>query len=202
MYRADGDSGKPGTLVANKLCTGVPHNADSSYRPYDLALPVEVDTGDFYLCFWQTSYFNVVFASDQQMNNMARQWWFLPPQGWMHPVGMDIADQLIRARVQYSSGVEEVIGSAQSPVHSPALAVNPNPVENGAVTLSYDLPEPGPARVLIFDATGRPVVERSFASRRSGERRLDVRDLPNGLYFVRLEAGGSAVTRKLVKESR
>jgi hypothetical protein len=193
----DGDSGLPGTVLANKLCTGVPHNADSSFRYYELALPLTITSGDFYLCLWQTAYFNLVFASDQRMDSMSRQLWYFPDQGWVRPSGLDRADHLIRARVSYNSGIEEVIGSSRN-ARELEWTLNPNPVENGFVTLNCNLPDPGPVRIVIYDAAGRPVDERAFDNRGADELKLDVHDIPNGLYFLRLESGSLVGTRKLI----
>jgi len=199
VFDDDGPSGYPGTMLGEARCNGVPHNADSSFKEYDLASPVTIDTGDFYVCFWQKSYFNLVFASDAAMNHAPRQWWFLPPQGWCTPYGMDAADQLIRAVVNYpGTGIVEEVSDPQLAPRSPYFAVEPNPCRG---ELSLRLLSGGlkPTAVAIRDASGRLV--RSLAVSQSAVRSpqlIDLRDLPDGLYFVQLETGAQTATTKLV----
>jgi len=63
--------------------------------------------------------------------------------------------------------------------------------------LRYSLPEPGPATISIYDALGRAVARRRTAGRTGI---LDLRELPAGVYLLRVGAGDHAATRKLVIE--
>jgi hypothetical protein len=82
-----------------------------------------------------------------------------------------------------------------------ALALDtpyPNPAA-GAVTLAFALPEPGPARLAVYDVTGRRVAVVADGAHAAG-RHLVVWDgragagaaLPSGVYVVRLEVGDPA----------
>jgi len=199
LFDDDGSAGYPATLLAEARCNGVPHNADTSFREYDLASPVTIDSGDFYVCFWQKSYFNLVFASDAQMNHAPRQWWFLPPQGWCTPYGMDAADQLIRAVVSYpGTGIVE-----ETPVRLPAAGmpqfrVTPNP-SHGEFSLQLKTGTAQSTALEIRDASGRRV--RSFAISELAVRNpqsFSLTDLPDGLYFVQLLHAGQTATAKLI----
>ena len=77
------------------------------------------------------------------------------------------------------------------------MVVNPNPAGREA-RVSYSLQASAPARVRLYDATGRSVRVRSFAAARSGAASLDCRALAPGVYLVRLDAGGVTMTRQLV----
>ena len=76
-------------------------------------------------------------------------------------------------------------------------AFYPNPAKNGA-NLDISLPETRPTTVTFIDVTGR-VVSRSSFSGRAGRQRMefDTSHLPAGTYFVRIEAGAEAVTRRI-----
>lgn len=76
--------------------------------------------------------------------------------------------------------------------------IEPNPA-TGAVRLAYSLGASGPVRLLVYDVSGRMVerlVERSEAA---GEHALvwDLDRLSAGIYFLRLEAGGEALTERV-----
>jgi hypothetical protein len=76
--------------------------------------------------------------------------------------------------------------------------VAPNPVHAGLVSLRYGLPGSSPATVTVYDVAGRPVRRRAVATGRKGAVRLDLRELSDGVYLVRLEAGAHAAAQKLV----
>jgi photosystem II stability/assembly factor-like uncharacterized protein len=91
------------------------------------------------------------------------------------------------------------VGSGEVRVEPLMLRVMGNPA-NGRTTLRYGLREPGQVRLGLYDVRGRllrTLVDR-FAYPALDNVELDVADLPSGLYFVRLEAHGRAVTRKVV----
>ena len=82
----------------------------------------------------------------------------------------------------------------------PAL---PNPFRS-ELSLSFELPNAGPARLDVFDAAGRRVATLArgrFAAGRHAARWSgaddDGRALPAGLYLASLEAGGRRVTRRI-----
>lgn len=102
-------------------------------------------------------------------------------------------------------------GVAGVPVGTPApkvaLAVlSENPTSNGAM-LRFDLTRNGPARLAVYNAAGQQVRVIAGGDFPAGEwfRRWDGLEAggaiaPSGLYFVRLEAEGKTLTRKLTLE--
>ena len=81
---------------------------------------------------------------------------------------------------------------------------SPNPAQ-GSVRFRYALPREGPAALTIHDAQGRLVRRLSEGIRPAGEAtaRWDVRNeqgsrVSGGLYWVRLEAEGRQIVRRLV----
>jgi hypothetical protein len=75
------------------------------------------------------------------------------------------------------------------------LAISPNPLGSGLLTISYSLAKAGNATVGVYDATGRCVVARSSWARSSS---FTVSCLSTGVYLVKLTAPGFSATRKLV----
>jgi hypothetical protein len=81
---------------------------------------------------------------------------------------------------------------------SASLLVAPNPVRSGLAFLRYGLPGSSPATITVYDVAGRPVRRSVLAGAREGAVRLDLRELSDGVYLVRLEAGTHAAAQKLV----
>jgi hypothetical protein len=80
-----------------------------------------------------------------------------------------------------------------------AFRVQPNPA-SGMATLSFNLTQAGPVQVTAFDAAGRRCASL-FSGRMKACRQtlsLDTRQLANGVYFLRLEAGPVTRSTRLV----
>jgi hypothetical protein len=93
-------------------------------------------------------------------------------------------------------------GVAATPVsyRGTGLSISPNPLADGLATLSYSLPAAGPARVRVYDVSGRTVVNRTLVAGRSGSVVLDLGRLSAGVYLVKLDAAGFQQTHKLIIE--
>ncbi|MCU0419129.1 MAG: T9SS type A sorting domain-containing protein [Cyclobacteriaceae bacterium] len=77
-----------------------------------------------------------------------------------------------------------------------ALRVYPNPTE-GPVTLAFDLAEPGPVSVAIYDTQGKLAATDSFAGVRGrNERRLSLARA--GVYVARVKGNGFETSVKVV----
>ncbi|MBD3369866.1 T9SS type A sorting domain-containing protein [Candidatus Fermentibacteria bacterium] len=72
----------------------------------------------------------------------------------------------------------------------------PNPAL-GTVVLSFVLPADLPAKLSVFDLSGR-LVERVSREFPAGNGEVRVSDLEPGVYFVRISSGGFKATRRLV----
>jgi hypothetical protein len=75
----------------------------------------------------------------------------------------------------------------------------PTPTSAG-LTIGYELRGPGLARVEVFDLAGRRVLVRTIDGADGGAHRLALGtgSLPTGLYLVRLQQSGQAVTARAV----
>jgi hypothetical protein len=185
VFDDDGTGGLPGTVLYEEHRTDVPGGNKVGFHDYDLTSPVTIDSGDFYLCFWQKHYFNMLFGTDTHFDSISRQWWFFPDQGWVTPSGMDAADHLIRALVLYSTGAEE----GRKPQ---AASSKPEPtVIRGVLFLPLASGVEREASSVLLDISGRKVMDL-----RPGAN--DIRHLAPGVYFMREAQAQAQAVRKVV----
>lgn len=95
-----------------------------------------------------------------------------------------------------------VSATALDPIAAPSsysLSVYPNPF-NPSTTISFTLPEAGMTRVAVYDVSGRWVQTLADETRSAGSHTIafDARELPSGVYFVRMASGEFQATRKIV----
>jgi len=93
------------------------------------------------------------------------------------------------------------VSAAQDPqdVSLTVLGAEPNPF-TASTTIRYSLPRDANVSLAVYDMAGRKVATLVSSQRVAGthEVRLDARSLASGVYFCRLDAGGSRVTEKLL----
>ncbi len=113
----------------------------------------------------------------------------------------------MRFEPQPPSGVPGPGGAAALPSRLSLAAPRPNPVSasTAAAELRFDLPRAARVRVDIFDVGGRRLRVQADAFLPAGRHAVawDARDpqgraVPSGVYFVRMEAEGRGLERKLV----
>lgn len=196
VYDDAGASGLPGTILYNEQRLDVPHRLTPGFRDYDFARPVTIESGDFYIVWWQKNVWDMVFGTDDRFDSISRQWWYFPDLGWVTPMGMDAADHLIRAKVRYGTGVEECLGA---PNVLPRVQVCPNPTRGIASVRMSGFPDGCPKALTISDAGGRLLLKVSF-DRGSSCQQIDLCALPAGLYRCAITCSGqSAGTRFIVQ---
>jgi len=87
----------------------------------------------------------------------------------------------------------------QMPVEFGLCAPFPNPFNN-TVRLTYGLPEAGRVQLSVFDISGREVVNLVNGSKIAGVHSIiwEAGNMPNGIYFARLNCAEKAQTVKLM----
>jgi len=73
----------------------------------------------------------------------------------------------------------------------------PNPF-HGRAEISFSLPRSEEVRLAVYDAQGRLVKTLAEGPRGAGTHHITVSDLESGVYFYRLEAGRTSLTRRMV----
>lgn len=79
-----------------------------------------------------------------------------------------------------------------------ALSTAPNPVA-GRTTIRFETPRAGHVRLTAYDVLGREVARIAEGARPAAAQAVefDASRLAPGLYFLRLETEGEAVTQRL-----
>ncbi len=103
-----------------------------------------------------------------------------------------------RVSVRTLAGGVPTEPDAQAPAALALHAPAPNPAR-GTTRVAFDLPASAQVRLAVFDVLGREVARLLDGGLPAGrhEATLDGRDLPSGVYLVRLVAGGATQTRRL-----
>ena len=98
----------------------------------------------------------------------------------------------------YTTSVEDP-NSSNSPLFFDLEQNYPNPFNN-STKLDFVLPSAGKTRLTVYDVTGREVFTLLDGYQSAGAHSVvfDAEGLSSGLYFVRLTAGDSRMTRKMV----
>lgn len=151
--------------------------------------PVTITSGDFYICFFQKNVWDMVFGTDQAFDSVSRQFWYFPDSGWRTPWGMDAADHLIRAKVRYGVGIEEIRNDELS-----EFQISSNPCF-GLLEVRFPADLKSAQRLEFYDVSGQKVKEISISC---SPLLVDLSKLPTGLYFVKLRSKNLNRTQKLV----
>lgn len=75
----------------------------------------------------------------------------------------------------------------------------PNPARDN-MNVQFELPAATDVQVSIYDLTGAKVMSQQFSASQAGsQQRIDIANLPGGLYFVKTQAGNATYVTKLTK---
>ncbi|MEM6269808.1 MAG: hypothetical protein AAF998_10240 [Bacteroidota bacterium] len=93
-------------------------------------------------------------------------------------------------------GTPDFVGQAEASPKEICVRVGPNPVPD-AVVLEFNAPFRGEVRLL--DLRGIPLRQSSLSARAITALRLDLRDLPAGIYLLELREGSRRTIKRLSK---
>lgn len=194
VYDDDGAGGLPGTILYNEQRLDVPHRLTPGFRDYDFTRPVTIESGDFYIVWWQKNVWDMVFGTDDHFDSISRQWWYFPDMGWVTPMGMDAADHLIRAKVRYGTGVEECLGTPRALAR---VQVWPNPAMDFVNIRMSGFRDGSPTVLAVSDVSGRVIMKLGLDPK-VDRYRLDVSALPAGVYRCTLFCSGQTAGARFV----
>jgi hypothetical protein len=114
------------------------------------------------------------------------------------------AHAFYRLRLALTRGGTQIFGPVEvtgAPHLTLALApTQPNPARARDLAVRFTLASAAPARIALLDAAGRQVAGQDVSALGVGDHTWTPatgRSLGAGLYFVRLEQGGQAITRRV-----
>jgi hypothetical protein len=126
---------------------------------------------------------------------------FFPQTRWLSLAANGVEEADLRTAFENTDVATPSVAAATGAWLEPSV---PNPFVT-ATTFAYSLPDRGPARLAIYDASGREVRVLADALQSSGRHFAtwdggteNGRALPAGVYFARLEFGGRVEARKVV----
>ncbi len=209
-------NGNHGTLISNPqwICSDVP-------LPVELlsftAVPAENDIRLSFATASETDNDHFEILRGEQENGEFARIIILPSQGnsatmqryeytdtdvnpgqtyWYFLADVDMSGHRSEHRDRIVSAA--VVDPIATPT-SYSLSVYPNPF-NPTTTISFTLIEAGRVNVAVYDVNGRWIQTLEDKKRGAGDYKLtfDARDLPSGVYFVRMESGEFRATRKIV----
>ncbi len=106
---------------------------------------------------------------------------------------------------EYSFGVSVPVGiddvdDVELPQNLTLLQNYPNPFTN-VTTIPFELAQPGPVRLEVFDLLGRRVATYVNSVQPAGKHtvQVDASQLASGMYLYRIEAGGKSDTKRMVR---
>ena len=120
---------------------------------------------------------------------------------WEYGPGADTMPMLAGPQPEREGVMAEVTGLDLS---KPWLTAYPNPTRLG-LNISYNITGTAPTRLRVYDATGKVVTSLWDATRSRGQYvtrwsglAANGRQVPAGIYFIKLESGDTRLTQKLV----
>ena len=95
--------------------------------------------------------------------------------------------------------ITEDVADPVTPSSAALLPNHPNPF-NPVTTISYELAAPQQVELVVFNITGERVATLFSGTQAAGihTQQFDGTDLPSGIYFYRLEAGGFSQTNRML----
>ncbi len=157
-------------------------------RRASMSLPARAPAGIYYYLGFSGEYPLGVADMDTfsfvKLSDIGAEKWIPDDGGW--------------ALEYQTSGGEEGFEDATPPIND-SFEVGPNPF-NASTVARFELRVPSHVSLRVYDTAGRLVATLVEGWREAGvhEATFDGTNLPSGMYFARLKAGGYAQTQKLL----
>ena len=192
-----------GTDVMDLLTSSLDNTTfEAGYHSFCLPQPVPVQSGDDFYAVAKVTLNSQEFPlTCDDFSDLSPNSSYISPEGssgsWTLLTDTDLGIRVRASRIMGAAGAEEAAAAVLS------LECRPGP--GGIAKLSYAIPSAGRVRLAVHDVHGRLVrtlVDRpepagSYTENWNGLSRQGSSAAP-GVYFIRLEAGGQALTEKVV----
>jgi hypothetical protein len=123
----------------------------------------------------------------------------IDPNGIVRYWGEGFDEAAVRAAIVAWLPVGVEAGGKEKPADEAAILFQnrPNP-SKGSAEIAFSLPRSEQVRLAVYDAQGRLVRTLAEGNRAAGTHQVRLSGLESGVYFYRLDAGGSSLTRRMV----
>lgn len=85
-----------------------------------------------------------------------------------------------------------------SPDLSANIALYPNPVTTGTVSIQYNLPSATDLDIVVYDLSGKAVYQTAIAKALSGSKTLNLGNIANGVYLVKVATETGFTSKKIM----
>jgi hypothetical protein len=111
-----------------------------------------------------------------------------------------VTDPLTGCSSQHSNIIPYYLTGIHNETSNQEVNIYPNPFRD-FVTISYDMPEPGPLLISLLDGLGREVVvlvNNSLQDSGQHSFEMDGQSLDKGLYYIKVETKKYSISKKLI----
>ncbi len=110
-----------------------------------------------------------------------------------HPDIQDIEMMILEDRIIFTMGIEE------SDVFESASALYPNPA-NDKINILLSVKKPVMLNIQLTDILGKTIQSTDYIIDGSQNIELDLKNISNGIYMIRCEAGDEVITKKFIRK--
>lgn len=191
-YVAGGSSGS-GLFNPDGYLIGIASVAGEANPPSSCHVNARGQVADVYAMNWVT-YSRFSFDWDYSIDGTANNRKLKP---WLDPnnTGVATVESLNAADCSNISGTG--INTVNKDL-SDNVTIYPNPVISDNVQLQYNLPNTGNLYITVYDVSGKTVYQTEVFKTQSGVRKLDLGNLPNGMYLVKVATEAGFTTKKVM----
>ncbi|MNS31293.1 Protease 1 precursor [compost metagenome] len=191
-YVAGGSSGS-GLFNPDGYLIGIASVAGEANPPSSCHVNARGQVADVYAMNWVT-YSRFSFDWDYSIDGTANNRKLKP---WLDPnnTGAATVESLNAADCSNISGTG--INTVNKDL-SDNVTIYPNPVISDNVQLQYNLPNTGNLYITVYDVSGKTVYQTEVLKTQSGVRKLDLGNLPNGMYLVKVATEAGFTTKKVM----
>jgi immune inhibitor A len=199
IWDASGSGGTPGSALSSVHTSSGALGLSWNYEDYS-ADNIAISSGDLWILFIEYGTCKIGCDTNPPWNGRTMYYYY----GGFYPDNGTYGNYMLRGlgKIATLTGVEEVVLGPAGPL---ALSPGrPNPFQS-RTELQLSLPEAGRVTASIYNVAGRQVRQLLDGYLPARERTIiwdgrddDGRQVPSGVYFVRLTSAEDVLSRKLV----
>ncbi|MCV9386241.1 T9SS type A sorting domain-containing protein [Reichenbachiella ulvae] len=176
----DNLSGETGSTLRRTEIFMSSSDAINRFTRYELSRPVVLPQGDFFISLKQATNDYIPYGLDKNTNNWDRIF-FKPDETWIQNTAEQVSGSFM-IRAIFADNDYEVLASSSL---DESIHIYPNPA-NQIINIKGDFDH-----LLLIDLSGQILIE-------STDSQINVSQLRNGIYLLKINSKGKVITQKLV----